>query len=72
MSAILGVDSTLKPGKIQKVVVSFRITNQEKHCDNVTHGYSVSIEQKMYMVKELTPPPETWQNTKGGCVFSYN
>ena len=31
LSAILGVDSTLKPA---------RITNQEKHCDYVIHGYT--------------------------------
>ena len=40
LSAISGVDSTLKPGKIQKVVMSARITNQERHCDYVIHGYS--------------------------------
>ena len=44
LSAILGVDSTLKPG---------RITNQEKHCDYVIHGYSTSIQQKMYRVKDI-------------------
>ena len=27
LSAILGVDSTLKPGKIQKMAMSARITN---------------------------------------------
>ena len=37
LSAILGVDSTLKPGKIQKVATSAGITNQEKHCDYVIH-----------------------------------
>ena len=57
LSAILGVDSTLKPGKIQKVATSAGITNQEKHCDYVIHEYSRSIKQKMYRVKELTPPP---------------
>ena len=53
LSAILGVDSTLKPGKIQKVVMSSRITNQEKHCDHVIHGNSTSKQQKMYRVKDL-------------------
>ena len=53
LSAILGVDSTLKPGKIQKVVMSSRITNQEKHCDHVIHENSTSKQQKMYRVKDL-------------------
>ena len=53
LSAILGVDSTLKPDKIQKVVMSARITNQEKHCDYVIHGYSMSIKQNIYRVKDL-------------------
>ena len=53
LSAILGVDSTLKPGKIQKVATSAGITNQEKHCDYVIHGYSMSIKQKMCKVKDL-------------------
>ena len=54
LSAILGVDYTLKPSKIQKVVMSARITNQEKHCDYVIHGYSTSIKQKMYSVMTST------------------
>ena len=53
LSAILGVDCTLKPGKIQKVVMSSRITNQEKHCHYVIHGYSMSVQQKIYRVKDL-------------------
>ena len=43
----------LKHGKIKKVVMSSRITNQEKHCDYVIHGYSMSIKQNMYRVKDL-------------------
>ena len=30
-----------------------RITNQEKHCDYVIHGYSMSMKQNMYRVKDL-------------------
>ena len=52
LSAIFGVVSTLKSGKIQKVAMSARITNQEKHCDYVIHGYPMSIQQKMYRVKD--------------------
>ena len=40
LSASLGVDSSLKPGKIKKVVMSARITNQEKYCDYEIHEYS--------------------------------
>ena len=40
LSPSLRVDSTLKPGKRKKVVMSARITNQEKYCDYVIHEYS--------------------------------
>ena len=53
LSAILGLGSALKPGKIQKVIMSSRITNQEKNCDYVIYGYSMNIKQKMYRVKDL-------------------
>ena len=40
LSASLGVDYTLKPGEIKKVVMSSRITDQDKHCGYVIHEYS--------------------------------